>query len=302
MEQNRLNQLNNTLARFVDRYDRYIFPAPATILVAAILLFPVAFTVYISFHKWSGGVTPPSFVGLDNYIGLLRDQRFLNSLKNTLYFVSLSIFSQLILGLISALIFHRGFWGRGIARTLFMFPMIATPSAMALVWKMMLDPTIGSLGYIIESLGGPEMLWVADAKTVIPSLVMVDTWQWTPLVMLIILAGLAALPLEPYEAAKVDGASAIQTFIYITLPLLRPTLMIAAMFRIIDCIKTFDIIMVITGGGPAYASEILNVYAFNESLTYLHFGSGSALLVVLTIIVVIVAIIFNSVRRGGYWS
>jgi multiple sugar transport system permease protein len=302
VEQNRIDQLKYTLARYVDRYDRYIFPAPAIILVTAILLFPVAFTVYLSFHRWSGGITPPAFVGFDNYIGLLQDQRFLNSLKNTVYFVSLSIVSQLALGLISALIFHRVFWGRGLARTLFMFPMIATPSAMALVWKMMLDPTIGSLGYIIESLGGPEMLWVADAKTVIPSLVMVDTWQWTPLVMLIILSGLAALPLEPYESAKVDGASAIQTFIYITLPLLRPTLVIAAMFRIIDCIKTFDIIMVITGGGPAYASEILNVYAFNESLTYLHFGSGSTLLVVLTIIVVIVAIFFNRIRRGGYWS
>lgn len=290
------------LQYYINQNDRYIFPAPAVIFVVAILIFPVAFTVYLSFHNWSGGVTPPKFVGLENYRGLIEDQRFINSLKNTLYFVSLSIFSQILSGLIAALVFHQNFIGRGVARTLFMFPMIATPSAMALVWKMMLDPTIGSLGYIVERLGGPEMLWVADIKTVIPSLVMVDTWQWTPLVMLIILSGLAALPVEPYEAAKVDGASSIQTFFYITLPLLRPTLVIAAMFRIIDCIKTFDIIMVITSGGPAYASEILNIYAFNESLTYLHFGTGSTLLVALTLIVVIVAFYFNRIRRGGYWA
>ena len=166
----------------------------------------------------------------------------------------------------------------------------------------MLDPTLGSLPYLIQRLTGIQVVLTASASTVIPTLVMVDTWQWTPLVTLILLAGLAALPQEPYEAAQVDGASPWQSFFYITLPLLRPTIAVAAMFRAIDAIKTFDIIMVITGGGPSYASEILNLYAFTESLNYLHFGYGSVLLIILTLIVTIVALFFNRFRRGGYWS
>ncbi len=289
------------LARYLDKHDHIVLPAPAVTVVVLMLLFPVFFTLYLSLHNWSGGIRPPVFVGLENYAEMLKTSRFWDSLLHTGYFVVLSIISQLVLGTIAALIFHEPFFGRGLARTLFMFPMIATPAAIALVWKMMLDPTIGSLNYVIQRLGLPQFSWVASANTVIPTLVMIDTWMWTPLVMLIILAGLAALPIEPFEAAEVDGASKLQSFFYITLPLLRPTLTIATMFRLIDCIKTFDIILVITGGGPGYASETLNIYAFSESLTYFHFGYGSALLVVLAVIVFIVAFIFNRFRRGGYW-
>jgi multiple sugar transport system permease protein len=285
------------IGRIFDKYDRYIFPAPAVIIVFAMLFYPVAYTLYLSFHSWSGGVQPPIFLGFENYARMLTEDRFWGGLGRTIYFVSLSIALQLLLGILCALIFHRGFFGRGVTRTFFMFPMIATPAAMALVWKMMLDPTIGSLGYIVKRLGGPLLTWTTDARLVIPTLAMVDTWQWTPLVMIIVLAGLAALPQEPYEAAKVDGANAIQTFFYLTLPLVRPVLLVAAMFRMIDAIKTFDIIMIITGGGPSYASEILNVYAFHESLSYLHFGYGSTLLVALTVIVIIVAAAFTYARR-----
>jgi multiple sugar transport system permease protein len=290
------------LEHFYDHNEQFILPIPSLIVVVIMLVFPVIYMVYLSFFKWSGGLTSPKFIGLENYSTLIENSRFWLSLWRTIYFVSLSIFSQVGLGLITALIFHRPFFGRGFARTIYLFPMISTPAALALVWKMMLDPTIGSLSYIVQKFGGPQMEWASNVKTVIPTLVMIDTWQWTPLVMLIILAGLAALPIEPYEAASVDGATKLQAFYYITLPLLRPTLAVAAMFRTIDAIKTFDIIVVITGGGPGYASEILNIYAYSEALTNFKFGYGSALLVVLTILVVIVALIFNKFRRGGYWA
>ncbi len=283
--------------RFFDKYDRYIFPAPAVIVVFAMLIYPVAYTLYLSFHTWSGGVQAPVFVGLENFRRMLTEARFWASIWRTIYFVSLSVALQLLLGVLSALVFHRGFVGRSAARAFFMFPMIATPAAIALVWKMMLDPTIGSLGYIVKRLGGPLLTWTTDPQLVIPTLAIVDTWQWTPLVMIIVLAGLAALPQEPYEAARVDGANGLQTFVHLTLPLVRPVLLVAAMFRLIDAIKTFDIIMVITEGGPGYASEILNLYSFREALTYLHFGYGSTLLVALTVIVVIVAAFFTYVRR-----
>lgn len=293
--------LRKRIEIFADQKDKYILPAPAIIIVATMLIFPVLFTLYMSFHEWSGGVKPPEFVGIQNYLDLFEDKRFFSSLLRTGYFVILSVGSQLVLGLLAAIVFHRSFIGRGVARAFFLFPMIATPSAMALVWKMLLDPTIGVLAHLVEGLGLPPPTFTADASTVIPTLVMVDTWQWTPLIMLIMLAGLAALPLEPFEAAQVDGASPLQMFYYITLPLLRPTFAVAAMFRMIDCIKTFDIIMVITGGGPGYSSEILNIYAFTESLTYFHFGYGSTLLVALALIVFCVAVFFNRIRRVGYW-
>lgn len=290
------------LEGFYDHYEHFILPTPALLIVAVMLIFPVVYMVYLSFFQWSGGLQQPKYLGLENFINLFTNNRFWLSLWRTFYFVSLSIISQVSLGLITALIFNRPFAGRGIARTIYLFPMIATPAAMALVWKMMLDPTIGSLSYLVKWFGGPQLEWAANINTVIPTLVMVDTWQWTPLVMLIILSGLAALPVEPYEAASVDGASKLQAFLYITLPLLRPTIAVATMFRVIDAIKTFDIIVVITGGGPGYASEILNIYAYSEALSNFKFGYGSALLVVLTILVVIVALIFNKLRRGGYWA
>ncbi len=289
------------VGEWLERQDRWILGGPALLLVVLMLAFPVGFNIYMSFHDWSGGIQPPTFVGLDNYARMLKEPRFWEGIGRTGYFVLLAVGSQLILGVISALVFHREFLGRGVARTIFMFPMIATPAAMALVWKMLLDPGIGALSYYVQALGGPLMTWTADPKMVIPSLVMVDTWQWTPLVMIIVLAGLAALPKEPFEAARVDGASSLQIFWHITLPLLRPAMMVAAMFRLIDAIKTFDIIMVITGGGPSYASETLNIYAFSEGLSYLHLGFGSTLLVALAVLVVTVALVFNRIRRGGYY-
>ncbi|MEV7225688.1 MULTISPECIES: sugar ABC transporter permease [Polymorphospora] len=280
----------------LDRYDRYILPAPALIVVVAMLAFPIGYTIYLSFHEWSGGLRPPEFVGLDNLTRSLTDGQFWGSIWRTVYFVTLSVGLQVILGVGAALLFHQRFPGRGMARTFFMFPMIATPAAVALVWKMMFDPTIGILNYIVQSVGGPTLLWISDANLVIPALAIVDTWMWTPLVMLIVLAGLAALPQEPFEAAKVDGAGPIRTFVSVTLPLLSPVILVAALFRLIDAIKTFDIIKVITDGGPGTASETLNLYAFKQGLSYLHFGYGSMLLVWLTLLVFVVAIVFTRLR------
>ncbi|MFI9528693.1 carbohydrate ABC transporter permease [Micromonospora rosaria] len=280
----------------LDRYDRYILPAPALIVVVAMLAFPIGYTIYLSFHEWSGGLRPPEFVGLDNVTRSLTDGQFWGSIWRTVYFVTLSVGLQVVLGVGAALLFHQRFPGRGMARTLFMFPMIATPAAVALVWKMMFDPTIGILNYLVQSVGGPTLLWVSDANLVIPALAIVDTWMWTPLVMLIVLAGLAALPQEPFEAAKVDGAGPLRTFVSVTLPLLSPVILVAALFRLIDAIKTFDIIKVITDGGPGTASETLNLYAFKQGLSYLHFGYGSMLLVWLTLLVFVVAIVFTRLR------
>src|SRR5690606_14019128 len=173
-------------------------------------------------HEWSGGLRPPSFVAFENFQRMFASSRFWGSIGRTAYFVGLSVVLQVLLGTVAALVFHQPFFGRSVARTLYMFPLIATPTAMALVWKMILDPTIGSVSFLTRALGAPNVAWTAEPAFVIPTLALVDTWQWTPLVMLIVLSGLAALPKEPYEAGKLDGANAFQLFVNITLPLVRP--------------------------------------------------------------------------------
>jgi multiple sugar transport system permease protein len=185
-----------------------------------------------------------------------------------------------VLGVAAALAFHRKFPLRGLARTIFILPMMATPVAVALVWTMMFHPQLGVLNWILSQFGIPPSLWVYDADTVIPTLVMVEVWHWTPLVMLLVLGGLASLPVDPYEAAKIDGATAFQAFRYITLPLLAPFLMVAVIIRTIDALKTFDTIYVITQGGPGTASETINIFLYLNAFAYYNMGYASAVVVV----------------------
>ncbi len=156
----------------------------------------------------------------------------------------------LFFGTLAALIFDAKFPFRGLLRGVFVMPMMATPVAVALVWTMMFHPQLGVLNYLLSFLGIGPQEWIYNQFTVIPSLVLVETWQWTPLVMLIVLGGLAAVPREPYESAEIDGANAWQKFRYLTVPMIAPFLMIAVIIRSIDAIKSFDIIYAMTQGGP----------------------------------------------------
>jgi multiple sugar transport system permease protein len=165
---------------------------------------------------------------------------------------------------------------------------------------MMFDPTSGLLNYLLALIGQPPSLWVADQNLALVCLVAVDTWIHTPLVMLIVLAGLSALPTDPYESAVIDGANAAQLLWHITLPLLRPTVMVAILFRSIDALKTFDTIFVITKGGPVYASETLNVYSFIQAFEYFNMGYSSALLMIFFALVMGVAIVFMRLRRVSW--
>jgi multiple sugar transport system permease protein len=193
----------------------------------------------------------------------------------------------------------RRFPGRGLARTIFLLPMIATPVAMALVWMTMMSPTIGVLNYFLRSLGLPASAWVASPRTVIASLLLVETWMWTPMITLILLAGLSSLPAEPFESALVDGASGWQVVWHVTLPLMRSTIVVAALFRTIDALKIFDIVYVMTEGGPGFASETLNLYVFQTSFKYLHLGYASALIVIFFSIVLGASLLLLRVRRSA---
>lgn len=290
------------LSRLLHRHARFIFPAPAVLVVALIIVYPVFYTGWMSLQQWVlASVAPPKFLGLTNYQDiLLRDERFHWAFFRTLYFTLLAVSAETLLGVGMALLFNREFWGRGLIRTLSILPMVATPTAIALVFVMMYHPTLGVMNYLVSLVGLAPFSWTYSSKTALYALALVDVWEWTPLIMLIALAGLAALPKEPYESAVIDGASPLQCFWLITLPLLRPTLIVAILFRAIDALKTFDIIYVMTQGGPANSSETINILLFNQAFSYFTMGYASAIAVALFAIVLGASLILMKVRRTGW--
>ncbi|MFI5341451.1 MAG: carbohydrate ABC transporter permease [Candidatus Methylomirabilales bacterium] len=287
---------------FVEDHPVLIFTLPAVVVVFVLMVFPVFYTVYMSLHSWfASSLTAPEFIGLQNFKrAFTQDERFRNAVWLTIYFTVLATALQLVLGVALALLLNRPFRGKGFFRSIFLMPMVATPVAIALVWMMMYNPTLGVMNYLVGLVGLGPYKWVSDVRFVIPALAVVDTWEWTPLITLITLAGLASLPLEPYESALIDGATSAQMFWRITLPLLRPTIIVALLFRSIDCLKTFDIIYVMTAGGPGFASETLNVYTFQVGLFYFHIGYACSLLVILFALVLGVSLILIKFRRGAW--
>jgi multiple sugar transport system permease protein len=217
-------------------------------------------------------------------------------------YTALSVIAPLFLGTLAALVFDVQFPLRGFLRGIFVMPMMATPVAIALVWTMMFHPQLGVLNYLLSLVGIPPQEWIYNQISVIPSLVLVETWQWTPLVMLIVLGGLAAVPREPYESAEIDGANAWQKFRYLTMPMIAPFLMIAVIIRSIDAVKSFDIIYAMTQGGPGTASETINIYLYNTAFSYYDIGYGSAMAVIFFIFIVALSFVLLMVRQRTRWS
>jgi multiple sugar transport system permease protein len=287
------------ISRFIERNIKWLFPLPAAVFLFVMMVFPVMYTFFVSLtdgNMSSGG--PISFIGLNNYLTMFQEPRFYNSFWLTIYFTILAVGIETVLGVSIALILNREFRGKNFAKFILLLPMVATPVAIGLAWTLFYEPTIGLGNYALKLLGLPVSKWLASNITVIPSLALVDIWQWTPMISLIVLAGLAALPYDPYEAARVDGATPFQILSHITLPLLSPTILIAVMLRSIDALKTFDIIYVMTTGGPGFASETLNIYAYNLGFGYFRFGAASAALVALFAVVLGFSIVVLKMRKA----
>jgi multiple sugar transport system permease protein len=281
---------------------RYLpFAYPALAITGAVIVFPWVFTIYMSLHDWKIG-QEREFVGLANFVRLAGDSRFIESVGHTLYFTVLAVVLPLILGTAAALIFNERFPMRGLFRAVFILPMMATPVAVALVWTMMFHPQLGVLNYLLSLVGLPPQLWVYSPATVIPSLVMVEVWHWTPLVMLIVLGGLSAAPTEPYDSAKIDGATTWQMFRHITLPLIMPFILVAAVIRTIDALKAFDTIYVIAQGGPGTASETINILLYLQAFSFYNIGYASAITMVFFVLIVALAMVLLWLRQKAKWT
>lgn len=285
---------------FTERNLRILFPLPAIVFIGLLMVFPILYTLYLSFTNWNltSGMEP-SFVGLNSYLLVFSEPRFLHALGRTFTFTVFAVATEVVLGVAIALILNRAFVGKSFAKLLLLLPLVATPIAVGIVFNLFYDPTIGLLNFTLNALGLPQGLWVSSEKTVIASLVLVDVWQWTPMITLIVLAGLAGLSEEPVEAARVDGASEWQILRYVTIPMVMPVILMAMILRLIDALKTFDIIFAMTGGGPGYASETLNIMGFKYSFEYFRMGQSSVILVALFIVVLLCSLGIMKLRASS---
>ena len=283
---------------FVERNLQYIFPLPAIIFVILLMIFPVAYTLFISFTDWSlTSGRPMRFAAFGSYLSVLKDPRFHASVWRTFAFTFGAVAVEAVLGTIVALILNREFIGKGLLKFILLLPLVVTPVAIGIVFNLFYDPTIGFLNFILNSLDLPQSGWVTEAKTVLPSLMLVDVWQWTPMIALIVLAGLSGLSAEPFESAMVDGANGVQTFFRVTLPMIMPTVLTAIVLRAVDALKTYDIIYAMTRGGPGYYSETINILAYKLSFEYFSLGQSSAALVFLFLIVLLFSLGVMRLRK-----
>ena len=287
------------LSGWIDKRIRYVFIMPALIFVIVMMAFPILYTLRLSFTQWSMSATrAPVWLGLANYKSLFSsDPRFWGAVGRTFAFTMIAVAVETFLGVVIALILNRETRGQNFIKTLFLLPMIATPVAVGMVWLLMYEPSIGVLNYLLGLVGFPQGLWLASPQQALGSLVLVDVWQWTPMITLIVLAGLASLSREPFEAAIVDGASRLQIIRHITIPLVQPTIVAAVILRSIDAFKTYDIIYTMTQGGPGFATETLNIYSFVLGFQYFQMGKASALLMIFFALVLGLAIILNWLKK-----
>lgn len=283
---------------FFERNLKYLFPLPALLFVLLLMVFPVLYTLFVSFTEWTlTSGRPMKFVALDSYLKIMREPRFLDAVGRTFSFTVGAVVAEAVLGTTIALVLNREFKGKNALKFILLLPLVATPVAVGIVFNLFYDPTIGFLNYVLNVLGLPQSGWVTASSTVLPSLMLVDIWQWTPMIALIVLAGLAGLSNEPYESAKVDGASGAQTFFHVTLPMIMPTILTAIILRAVDALKTYDIIYAMTGGGPGYSSETLNILAYKYSFEYFNLGQASSILVFLFFLVLLFSLGVMKIRK-----
>jgi len=295
----RVRVQRRSASAWLDHHLRWVFPLPTVLVLLVFTVLPLLFNLILSTQDRSvSSALPSRFVGLGNYAQAFSDPRFWNATWLMTAFALIAVPCQMLLGLGLAALLNRPLPIQGLIRSLVLLPMIATPMAIGLIWALMMNPDLGVLNYLLEQVGLPRSLWVADPKLAIPALALIDIWQWTPLVALILLAGLQSMHEEPFEAARIDGASGAQVFRFVTWPLLQPAVFAALTLRLIDALKTFDIIEVITQGGPGTSSETLNVYTFHTGFEFLKVGYTAALLTLLLLVVGAVAVGVNLLRRS----
>ena len=279
--------------RLADIASRWMFMSPALVLLAAILVYPILYTIEISFSELDlASFSATEFVGWDNYQTVLEDDRFWHSLKVTGVYLAWAMPIQMVLGFGIAFLINAEWRGQPVLRALFLIPMVVAPVVAGGVWRMLLDPLWGLANYVLGIFGIGPMNWLADPTLAMVTLVMIDTWRWTPFVTLIATAALLSLPRDVFEAADIDGATWWTKLWSITIPLLLPIIAAVFVVRWLGAVKMFDIALAATNGGPGRATNVLNLFIYEEAFRSLKFAESAAMAVIILILTMILTAIF----------
>ena len=275
------------------RRSAFLLIAPAVIVLMAINLFPFFYALYMSFHTWSlGKPAPPRYVGWFNYEDAFQDDRFINAVLVSLKFVALAVAIEFLLGFLLAFVFSAKVHGLGILRRIGILPMMVMPVATGLVWFYIFNQNYGMANFLVGLLGLDAQPWLTDTGLALLAVVVADVWQWTPFVMLVTFAALQSLPEYVFEAARMDGLSVWQIFWRVTVPLLRPIAVIIVLIRLVDALRMFELVFMMTKGGPAGTTEILPYYIYVTAFQLLDVGYAAALAVLMLVLVNILAVLF----------
>ena len=269
----------------------YILIAPALLILAVTSLYPAIYSFILSFFNWNWGIQF-DFIGFRNYADLFKSAEFWQVLWQTFLFAIAATSLELLLGLGLAAVVDKLGFGAGIIRTLLLTPLMVSGIIVALMSKIVLDPMLGIVSYLLRSLGLPPSPFFGATSTAMGTVIMVDAWWQTAFVFIIVLAGLQSLPQEPIEAARVDGASSLQTFLRVKLPMLRSVLFTVLIFRTIDTLKVFDIIFGTTGGGPQIATEVMQTLAYRKAFSFLQMSEAMTVMVVFSLIVLAICLVY----------
>lgn len=278
------------------------FVLPACIVVAGVLIFPALFNLNIAVRSWSW-FDPPSqrgyFIGLSNFSNLLSksNPRFWNSMFVTVFFMVIAVSIEFFLGLYIGVLLNKVVMGKRFFRSVCLIPMMIAPIVVGLQWTYLLSDNFGVINYILSKFHIPNYCWLSRPGLALFSVAAVDIWRSTPFVALMILGGLQTIPQELYEVAQIDGASSFQQFINVTVPFLKPMFILILLIRTIDVFKTFDLIYILTGGGPARRTEILGLYAYQMAFSRGEFGIAAALAVIILLIAITIGIFLLNIIK-----
>ena len=265
----------------------FLLIAPSAAVLLALSIYPLIYAIKVSFQTESS-----QRMTLANFARLISDRFFLDALLHTLVYAAVALTCEFLLGFGLALLVDRPFRGRGIFRALLLVPMMLPPVVVGIVWRLMYNPDFGAINGTLKGAGlnTDQLTWTASPQLALLSVIAVDVWQWTPFIFLVLLAGLQAIPQEPYEAAMIDGANSWQTFRHVTLPLLRPAILIALLLRTMDLLRVFDQIFILTEGGPGFATETVSLYIYRTAFRFADFGYAAAMSFVLLVLTNIISL------------
>jgi len=271
----------------------YLLVAPAVIALLLTIGYPIGYNIYISVFDWRmlESAAPLNYVGLGNYIKFFQNPELMHSFFLTLQYAFLGVSLEFLLGLIIALILFEKTYGLKLFRLLLLAPIMATPLVVGLIWKLMWHAEFGVVNYFLSLFGQTKVAWLAHPNTAFACIVVVEVWQYTPFIFLIIFAGLQVLPTEPYEAATIDGASYWDKLFRITLPLIRGPILVAVIFRMIFTLRVFDQIYALTRGGPNDATMVMSLLIYREGFARWRPGYGAAMSIILLMLTMVVTLI-----------